>query len=209
MLKITRAIFLFLSYIFVAQVFAQTDQAPPQNNWGLAYFHGWMTDNNILPLIFMHDVKFEYGTTNFLDLSHTLSPDNPIRHFLQPIASSVEFANEFGVRNDPNGTIYEGDTYLMLRWEKFPWDKYVINTFGLGDGLSYVTSIPLREEQNSSNNDPKRLLNFLAVETTIALPKYPDTSLVVRIHHRCGAWGLFGAGNLSSNDFEVGMRYRF
>jgi len=178
-------------------------------HWGLLVYHSWMTADNLGPLITGREIHFKYGTMDSIDLSYQLSPQNPLRRFFQPLVSTVEVSGNFTQRNDPNGLIYEFDPYLNFRWAFFPWDKVVTTTFAIGDGLSYATKPPLREQYDSTTHNAKHLLNFLVLEASFAIPKHPNLQLVVRIHHRCGAWGLFGAGNLSSNAVGVGIRYVF
>lgn len=97
---------------------------------------------------------------------------------------------------------------LLFVGNIFP-GSYLINTAAIGEGISYASSIPLRESKDSSTHNAKRLLNYLMFEVTTALPAYPEWELAVRIHHRSGAWGLYGAGNLSSNVIGLGVRYLF
>lgn len=177
--------------------------------WGLLIYHSWMTDSNIGPLLTAQNVHFKYGTINSIDIAYQLSSENPLRRFFRLFVSSVELAGNFSQRRDPNGIIYEFDPYLNFRWKSFPWDNVVTTTFSIGDGLSYATGIPLREEHDSSNNNAKHLLNFLVLEATFAAPNHPNLQFVIRANHRCGAWGLFGAGNLSSNAIGIGIRYLF
>jgi hypothetical protein len=177
--------------------------------WGVMYYHSWMTDNNISEVITAHNLVFRYGTMDTLEISHTLSPHNLFRRLLQPFVCIVQVAGNVTRRIDPNGIIYEFDPYLIVRWEHFPWDRYLVNTFAFGDGFSYATGLPAREVKDSSTDSPKRFLNFLLLEVTFALPTHPEWELVVRVHHRCGAWGAFGAGNLSSNAVGLGVRYLF
>lgn len=178
-------------------------------NWGIFIYHSWMTNSNIGPVLTGQNVHFKYGTMNSIDLSYQLDPANPLRRFFRPLVSTIEVAGNITQRHDPNGLIYEFDPYLNFRWKTFPWDHYITTTFAIGDGLSYATGIPLREQHDSSNNNAKRLLNFLVVEATFAAPSHPDLQFVLRVNHRCGAWGLFGAGNLSSNAVGLGIRYLF
>ncbi len=176
---------------------------------GVLVYHSWMTNNNIGAVLTDQNVHLKYGTINSIDLSYQLAPQNPLRRFFQPLVSTVEITGNISQRRDPNGLIYEFDPYLNFRWKNFPWDKVITTTFSMGDGLSYATGTPLREQHDSTNNNAKHLLNFLVLEASFAVPKYPDFQLVTRINHRCGAWGLFGAGNLSSNAIGVGIRYLF
>lgn len=183
--------------------------AVPDKHWAILIYHSWMTNSNIGPVLTIQDVHFKYGTMNSFDLSYQLDPANPLQRFFNSLVSTIEVAGNITRRQDPNGLIYEFDPYLNFRWKTFPWDHYVTTTFAIGDGLSYATGIPLREQHDSSNNNAKRLLNFLVVEATFAAPSDPDLQFVVRVNHRCGAWGLFGAGNLSSNAVGLGIRYLF
>lgn len=180
-----------------------------EKRWGVLVYHSWMTNNNIGAVLTGQNVHLKYGTMNSIDLAYQLAPQNPLRRFFQPLVSTVEVAGNFTQRRDPNGLIYEFDPYLNFRWKSFPWNNFVTTTFSIGDGLSYATGLPLREEHDSSNNNAKHLLNFLVIEASFAAPKYPDIEFVVRVNHRCGAWGLFGAGNLSSNAVGIGIRYLF
>ncbi|TLY47609.1 MAG: hypothetical protein E6K54_04225 [Gammaproteobacteria bacterium] len=183
--------------------------AVSNKHWGVLIYHSWMTNNNIGPILTAQSLNFKYGTMNSIDLSYQLDPTNTLRRFFRPLVSTIEIADNITQRHDPNGLIYEFDPYLNFRWKTFPWDHYVTTTFAIGDGFSYATGIPLREQHDSSNNNAKRLLNFLVVEATFAAPSHPDLQLVLRVNHRCGAWGLFGAGNLSSNAVGLGIRYLF
>jgi hypothetical protein len=48
------------------------------------------------------------------------------------------------------------------------------------------------------------LLNYLALEVGLALPRRPDWSLVYRIHHRSGIFGLMGGLRGVSDYYSVG-----
>jgi len=95
---------------------------------------------------------------------------------------------------------------LNLRWVVFPWNRYIETTVALGEGLSWATQIPALEKADPTNSDNAQLLNYILIEVTFAIPESP-WSLVTRIHHRSGVWGLFG--HSGSNILEAGIRYRF
>jgi hypothetical protein len=95
---------------------------------------------------------------------------------------------------------------LNLRWVVFPWNRHVETTVALGEGLSWATQIPALEKADPTNSDNAQLLNYILIEVTFAIPESP-WSLVTRIHHRSGVWGLFG--HSGSNILEAGIRYRF
>jgi hypothetical protein len=95
---------------------------------------------------------------------------------------------------------------LNLRWVVFPWNRYVATTLAIGEGLSWASEIPALEKEDPTNSENAQLLNYVLIEVTFALPESP-WSLVTRIHHRSGVWGLFG--HSGSNILEAGVRYRF
>ena len=95
---------------------------------------------------------------------------------------------------------------VNLRWVVFPWNRYVETTAAFGEGLSWATEIPALEKADSTNSENAQLLNYILLEITVALPESP-WSLITRIHHRSGVFGLFG--HSGSNILEAGIRYRF
>ena len=95
---------------------------------------------------------------------------------------------------------------LNLRWVVFPWNRHIETTVALGEGLSWATQIPALEKADPTNSDNAQLLNYILIEVTFAIPESP-WSLVTRIHHRSGVFGLFG--HSGSNILEAGIRYRF
>ena len=106
-----------------------------------------------------------------------------------------------------SATIYEFDPYIVFRWTNFPWNRFVDTTLAAAEGVSYVTSVPWSEKRY--NSDCSRFLNYLMFEITFAAPSYPRLQFVVRMHHRSGGYGLYGAGNTGSNAVGAGVRYYF
>jgi hypothetical protein len=95
---------------------------------------------------------------------------------------------------------------INLRWVTFPWNRYLETTFALGGGLSVATEIPELEKTGPTNSDPAALLHYILIEATFALPN-SHWSVVTRIHHRSGVFGLFS--HSGSNILAAGLRYRF
>lgn len=67
---------------------------------------------------------------------------------------------------------------INVRWITFPWNRYL------------VTSV----------------LHYLLIEAAVGLPN-SNWSLVARVHHRSGIFGLFS--HSGSNVLALGLRYRF
>ncbi|QLH41774.1 MAG: hypothetical protein HWD59_02960 [Coxiellaceae bacterium] len=172
--------------------------------WSVMFYAGKLVDENLLQVFSMN---FGDETLYSLELAKELSPDNMLRRYVQPLVTTVAIAGNVAYRTDPDGPIYEFDPYVTFRWEHFPWDKFLVNTYAIGWGVSYVTRVPTWEAEDST--DTKQLLNYLMFETTLALPKHPQWQLVLRIHHRSGAFGLYGADNAGSNVIGLGIRYNF
>lgn len=174
--------------------------------WSVLLYRGVTTENTLGQIFGMH-----YTTGNetiySLEIAKELSRDNVIRRYLDPITSTVQLAGNVAYRDDSAGPIYEFDPYFIFRWQNFPWNRYLENSIGLGWGVSYVTRIPTWEQRNASNT--KRLLNYLMFELTFALPRYPQWQVALRLHHRSGVFGLYGADNAGSTAVGIGIRYRF
>ncbi len=177
--------------------------------WSLMFYRGW-TSTKSLGQTFP---QFQFDSANedlySLELAYTLAPENAISRFFWHIRAKFQLAGNFALRiedddgDDPN---YEGNVYFVVRWRNFPWNRYVATTLAIGEGLSYVSRVP--EEEKQSNDDTEKLLNYLMLEATVALPSYPRAQILYRIHHRSGVYGLFG-DNSGSNVIGVGFRYHF
>lgn len=189
-----------------ASIFANADDSLLDSPWSIFIYHGTLSETNLLS-VFKFDAKTGQETITSIEPEYELSPQNMIRRFFAPFITTVSFANNFSYISDPGGPIYEYDPFLLFQWKNFPWDKYVISTFGIGWGVSYDSRISTWEQHDSDNT--KKLLNYLAFETSLALPAYPKLQLVVRLHHRSGAFGLYGADNAGSNFIGAGIRYHF
>lgn len=82
--------------------------------------------------------------------------------------------------------------------------------FAAGAGLSYALGTPTYED--GPENDPARRyrLQFLALfEFEWGLRGSNDLSLITRVHHRSGVYGLIAPRHVGSNFLAVGMRYKF
>lgn len=204
--KVSGLLILFCSLLFSSAHAALIDACDYNNPWGVMFYAGTLVETSLLN-VFTFSAKAGEEKIYSGELEYELPPDNIIREYLQPIVTTVEFANNISYVSDPDGPIYEYDPFLLFRWEHFPWNNYIVSTFGLGWGVSYDTRVSTWERHDSDNT--KRLLNFLAFETTLALPRYPQWELVLRLHHRSGAFGLYGADNAGSNFLGAGIRYSF
>jgi hypothetical protein len=95
---------------------------------------------------------------------------------------------------------------INVRWITFPWNRYLDTSVAIGGGLSVTSEVPVLEERDPDNSQAATLLHYLLIEAAVGLPS-SNWSLVARIHHRSGIFGLFS--HSGSNVLALGLRYRF
>ena len=99
---------------------------------------------------------------------------------------------------------WEGTLALMFRTGQIPIFGGLSVNLGFGEGLSYASERPNLE--GSFRVEPSRLLNYLAFEAEFSHASLPGVSLVPRIHHRSGIFGLIAPRESGSNYIGVGLR---
>ena len=104
---------------------------------------------------------------------------------------------------------WEFNPLVVLRWITFPWDRWADTSAAVGLGVSYATEVPEIEARRHPNTGSERFLAYLMTELSVGIPGAPAFSLVARVHHRSGAWGLFSGVNGASNALALGIKYRF
>ncbi len=101
----------------------------------------------------------------------------------------------------------EGDLALGLRRDGISLGERLQGSVAIATGLSWTSRLPVMEQ--AVDPDTKRLLQFLALEIDVARRDRPEYALVLRLHHRSSAWGLYGTENGGSNFVALGLRRRF
>ncbi|MBI3771224.1 MAG: hypothetical protein HY272_00755 [Gammaproteobacteria bacterium] len=104
---------------------------------------------------------------------------------------------------------WEFNLLAIYRWQQFPWNHLLRTSVAVGDGLSYASDVPRIESASHSNTGATRLLNYILVEVEMAPPKVHDWSLVTRVHHRSGVYGVFGDVRGGSNLICAGVKIPF
>lgn len=97
----------------------------------------------------------------------------------------------------------------MLRSPNLEIAQLRINAAG-GIGLSHAFGTPSYED--GPKDDPSRRYRtqmLLLLEAEWSWASLPEWSLVTRIHHRSGAYGLIAPRHVGSNFIVAGVRYRF
>jgi len=94
---------------------------------------------------------------------------------------------------------------VVLRWQRFPWNRAVATSAAFGLGLSYTTELPDIEVE--LEGESKRLLVYWVAEFTAGFPNNP-WSVSLRLHHRSVAYGLMGDEG-GMNAVGLGVRRQF
>ena len=95
---------------------------------------------------------------------------------------------------------WELDGDILLRWRP----RRLRASFAIGDGLSWATRVPELEARR--NRTATRLLNHLVFEAAVDLAGESGPSLVLRLSHRSGVYGLFDDVSAASNFALLGWR---
>jgi hypothetical protein len=174
---------------------AAAPAAAAENDWFVALLGGRYSGSRLLELPLRVDLEDSYTlgvsvSKQFAEWGRHLRWEGElqaIKHFGEQ--DHVEFSGS-----------------INLRWVAFPWNRYLATTFAFGGGLSLATEVPELDRRDPLNRDATALLHYLLLEATFALPG-SRWSVVTRIHHRSGVFGLFS--HSGSNVLAAGLRYRF
>ncbi|MCK4608509.1 MAG: hypothetical protein KAT71_03430 [Gammaproteobacteria bacterium] len=184
-------------------------QNTDRNPWGIAVYGAKMTDNT-LGEVLVFDMQMRQATLGAIEISYALSPQNIISRIFNKIDINVSLVANGTYQNDPHGNIYEFNPFIRLDWTKFPWNKYLLTTFGFGEGVSFASGIPDREIRTANHAEfSKKLLNYLMFELDFALPSHPNLQMFYRVHHRSGCYGLYQSSNSGSTAVGFGFRFFF
>jgi len=176
--------------------------------WSMTMFQGWTNNNSLnrtLRFLWSHSGEYIYS----LDVAYTIPPTTGFgRFFDRLLAARVQVGGTLNTRRQPSGSwIPEVSAYAALRWRRLPWNHIVATSFAVGEGLSMVNQVPDVEIETAYVGGTSRLLNYVMLEMTLAVPSVPLVQLVGRIHHRSGAFGVFGdAVQSGSNTVALGFR---
>jgi hypothetical protein len=171
--------------------------------WAVTLFNGVFTNKTIGKALLIPG-NLEQNYMHALALSRKIWESK--RHFSVELEGMV--AKHHGKHETGRQNYEEYTLAMLLRYHTFPWDNYLDTSLAVGEGLSLTSETPKLELQNNKGNSQK-FLNYLAIELTFTLPKYPNVSLCYRIHHRSGVFGTFGGVKGASDFYLLGLRYKF
>lgn len=167
----------------------------------------WRSDKKALGLEVEGQVAVKWGYAIFED--DEPSSSNPGWHW----APGMSYESQ----NSGFSSHGEFNLLLILRWHKFPWDKYLDTSFAVGEGFSYATIVPAYEKDphgvlhgsDHARWEAAQFLNYLMLEFDFTRPEISPWSVFLRIHHRSGIYGTINDVEGGSNFICGGCRYRF
>ena len=137
------------------------------------------------------------------------------------------FASRFDqLQDNPLGQISQGVELVALKHRGLQQNvelglAYKLNTptwrvawlegeAALGLGLSHAFSEPSYEDGPLDNPDKRYRTQLLVLfDTRWRLSAYPRYSILFRVHHRSGAYGVIAPRNVGSNFLALGLGYDF
>jgi hypothetical protein len=121
--------------------------------------------------------------------------------------SSIELEGQIGHHF---GLQDHAEVTLALQWRSRDFTVPLTNgrfNLAIGDGLSYALSRPAYEGV-SHGQEPRKFLNYLTLEAEFSHPSLPGVSVVPRVHHRSGIYGVIAPRGSGSNFIGIGLRMR-
>ncbi len=166
----------------------------------LTVYGGKYSDDNLGELLANEPIEFENSTFAGLAVAKRISEFHPSYQW--------EVEGQIG-KHFHDQIHWEFNIAAIVRWKRFPWNHYLRTSVAIGDGLSYATEVPPLELKSHTNTGATRLLNYLVIEMTVSPPQVQNWSIVGRIHHRSGVFGLFNNVRGGSNVLALGIKFAY
>ena len=166
----------------------------------LTVYGGKYSDDNLGELLANEAIKFENSTFAALAVGKRIS--EPLPSYQWEVEGQV--GKHFREQSH-----WEFNIAAIVRWKRFPWNDFLRTSVAIGDGLSYATEVPPLELKSHTNTGATRLLNYLVIEMTVSPPQVKHWSIVGRIHHRSGIFGLFNNVSGGSNVLVLGIKFAY
>ncbi len=185
---------LLICLLPVSQAFAGEEYS-----WSFSFYGGKWSDNRIGQILYSRARLRSSATVWAAGIGRAL-------HRISDgfaVETELNFARHRG-RQDH----FEINAAVLMRRQCLLWGRRLLASLAYGLGPSYAFRCPPIEQR--TDRDPARLLVFMPVELAVgaARPGAPPWELIVRIHHRSGAYGVVSDAG-GSNFVAVGMRRYF
>ena len=171
-------------------------------DWAFLVYHGQTART-----IFVRLLRF--APPDYIETSITsVEVDKPL-HYLWNQRVRFELAINLTRRwqRGHQRDFFEANVFVMVRWMRFPWNRFLKTSMAFGEGVSVAEEVPYIEQVDLRNEGMSHFLNFLAYEITLSPPKCNRISAVYRLHHRSGIFGLVNDVVGGSNVTAFGLRF--
>lgn len=172
----------------------------------IAYYQGMFTKTNLGDIILNFDTHNKQSFINIFAVS---------KLFHKVGKAKIEAEGQMGWHTGVQKHMEFNGLFLA----RFPTNNRIPLTFAFGEGISLATYNPDLENPRRTIFQPKseseyssKLLNFLAFEIELSLPKIIGMNVpkpFFRIHHRSGVYGLFCPPTCGSNYLSYGLRWNY
>ncbi len=173
-----------------------------RSTWSLGAFYGKQTDNTLGQLA-SGSMDLTSSKLYSIEAAREFSINSALGRFFMPVVSSVALAFNYTHQVENPKNLDQFTPMIILRWRRVFFTPV---SLAFGEGASFSTRISARETRSDKDaNDTKKLLNYLLFEASVS----PINSLdfVLRLHHRSGMFGLYGARNNGATALQIGLRY--
>ncbi|MDH5464777.1 MAG: hypothetical protein OEW60_04050 [Thiovulaceae bacterium] len=133
-------------------------------------------------------------------------------HLLNQGDSSLQFGFEVGlVQHYGLQEILETDIFYFIKFARIlPPSSFFNMDFTWGEGISYTFGEPTFDDDPfDAPGEKYTFLNYFLLDLDFYLKKQSDVHLFLRVHHRCGIYGLIAPSNVGSSFLGYGLRYLF
>lgn len=101
-----------------------------------------------------------------------------------------------------------GAAYMLKTPDVYLWELGV--NFGAGVGLSYALGTPSYDDGAKNDRARRHHMQLLALfDFEWHLAGFDNLSVITRVHHRSGAYGLIAPRHVGSNFLAVGVCHKF
>jgi len=194
-LKMLSLICLVICPWFNKQVSAEILQHE-KAEWRLSLYTGQHSDTRFVEIL-RADTDFQSSYLAVAGLGREIYSFSEDLH----LEGEVNIGQHWGQQ-----THSEINALFPLRWSRFPWDSVLDTSVAFGLGLSLATQAPPIEERADLPADP--FLAYMMFEFETRLPRWPQRSIYMRIHHRSGVFDLVSDAS-GSNFVGLGLRAHF
>lgn len=166
--------------------------------WSVSLFAGRGTDNLLQDIIRFRSPEFNRFYLVSAAAARRLAALGPYLSLEGELQTARHLEDDGATELNP---------LIVLRWSLLPWSKLLPGSFAFGNGVSYASALPRSEDTGETGLS--RLLYSILLEFDVGIPGTERFSVIARVHHRSGVFGIFTERSQGSNYLCAGAKVRF